>query len=178
MSTGEDSQEMPDQWPSMTGSVVMILHGLRAGSPVVTDTGCCPIAARRRRPDLRDHNPNRPPASSRWDLQLSMLVAGYPLSSPPHSAVSSMRADLPDLTLSRAASQTYHPETGSGWEVRRCCLRVSHDSRTERRSTGNPPPGWLPRGSEATEQPPADQAHPNCADLLGNWKPSAGLQPA
>jgi hypothetical protein len=33
----------------------MILHGWRAGFPVVTDTGCCPSAARRGRPDLRDH---------------------------------------------------------------------------------------------------------------------------
>jgi hypothetical protein len=31
--------------PSMAESALMILHGLRAGSPVVTDTGCCPSAA-------------------------------------------------------------------------------------------------------------------------------------
>jgi len=31
----------------MAGPAVMILHGLRAGSPVVTDTGCCLSAARR-----------------------------------------------------------------------------------------------------------------------------------
>jgi len=30
----------------------MILYGLRAGSPVVTDTGCCLSAAWRRRPDF------------------------------------------------------------------------------------------------------------------------------
>jgi hypothetical protein len=30
----------------MAESAVMILHGLRAGSPVVTDPGCCPSAAR------------------------------------------------------------------------------------------------------------------------------------
>jgi len=54
----------------MAESAVLILHGLRAGSPVVTDTGCCPSAARRRRPDLRDHNPNRPPAlSQQCELQ-------------------------------------------------------------------------------------------------------------
>src|SRR5829696_742003 len=29
----------------MAGSAVMIHHGFRAGSPVVTDTGCCPSAA-------------------------------------------------------------------------------------------------------------------------------------
>jgi hypothetical protein len=39
------SEETPGQWPSMAGSDVMILHSLRAGSPVVTDTGCCPSAA-------------------------------------------------------------------------------------------------------------------------------------
>jgi hypothetical protein len=44
----------------MAGSAVRILHGFRAGSPVITDTGCCPSAARRRRPDLQNHNPNRP----------------------------------------------------------------------------------------------------------------------
>jgi hypothetical protein len=33
----------------------MVLHRLRAGSPVVTDTGCCPSAARTA-PDLRDHD--------------------------------------------------------------------------------------------------------------------------
>jgi len=31
----------------MAGSAVMILHGFRASSPVVTDTGCCLSAARR-----------------------------------------------------------------------------------------------------------------------------------
>jgi hypothetical protein len=31
----------------------MILHSLRAGSPVVTDTGCC-LSAARRRPTLGD----------------------------------------------------------------------------------------------------------------------------
>src|SRR4029453_13822685 len=34
----------------MPESALMILHGFRAHSPVVTDTGCCPSAARRRRP--------------------------------------------------------------------------------------------------------------------------------
>jgi hypothetical protein len=61
--TGEDAGETPGQWPSTAEPAVMILHGLRAGSLVVTDTGCCPSAARRRRPDLRNHNLNRPLAS-------------------------------------------------------------------------------------------------------------------
>jgi hypothetical protein len=34
----------------MAGSAFMILHHFRAGSPVVTDTGCCLPAARPRRP--------------------------------------------------------------------------------------------------------------------------------
>jgi len=50
LKTGEDSQEMPGRWPSMAGSAVMILHSLRPGFPVVTDTGCCRSAARRRPP--------------------------------------------------------------------------------------------------------------------------------
>lgn len=37
----------------------MILHGSRAGFPLVTDTGCCPSAPRRSCQDLRDHNVNR-----------------------------------------------------------------------------------------------------------------------
>jgi hypothetical protein len=41
---------MPGQWLAMAGSAVMILHGFRAGSPVVTDTGCCLSAARRANP--------------------------------------------------------------------------------------------------------------------------------
>ena len=44
----------------MAESAVMILHGLRAGSPVVTDTGCCPSAADGADPDPRDHNLIRP----------------------------------------------------------------------------------------------------------------------
>jgi hypothetical protein len=49
----------------------MILHGSRAGSPVVTDTGCCPSAAPTSPPDLRDHNLNRLLTSSQlmsWKL--------------------------------------------------------------------------------------------------------------
>jgi hypothetical protein len=39
----------------MAGPAVMILHCFRAGSPVVTDTGCCLPAARHRPTlDLRD----------------------------------------------------------------------------------------------------------------------------
>jgi hypothetical protein len=47
----------------MAASAVMILHGLRAGSPVVTDNGCCPSAAQAQLPDLRDYNLNRRPAA-------------------------------------------------------------------------------------------------------------------
>ena len=43
----ESVWKTPGQWPSMAGPAVMILHGLRAGAPVVTDTGCCLSAARR-----------------------------------------------------------------------------------------------------------------------------------
>ena len=46
----DSAWKTPGQWPSMAGSAVMILHGFRAHSPVVPDTGCCPSAARRRRP--------------------------------------------------------------------------------------------------------------------------------
>jgi hypothetical protein len=42
----EDARDKPSgQWPSMAESALMILHCLRAGSPVVTHTGCCPSAA-------------------------------------------------------------------------------------------------------------------------------------
>jgi hypothetical protein len=47
------------QWPSMAGSAVMILHGSRAGFPVVTDTGCCPSAAGCSQPGPSDHNMTR-----------------------------------------------------------------------------------------------------------------------
>jgi hypothetical protein len=43
----ETGWETPGQWPSTAESAVMILHSFRAGSSVVTDTGCCPSAARR-----------------------------------------------------------------------------------------------------------------------------------
>jgi hypothetical protein len=46
--TREDREKRQGQWLSIAGLGVMILHDLRAGSPVVTDTGCCPSAARRR----------------------------------------------------------------------------------------------------------------------------------
>jgi hypothetical protein len=43
----------------------MIHHGFRAGSLVVTDTGCCLSAAPPSpTPDLWDDNLNRPPAST------------------------------------------------------------------------------------------------------------------
>jgi hypothetical protein len=42
----------------------MILHSLRAGFPVITDTGCCPSAARQRRPRPLD------------DVSLPLRVAG------------------------------------------------------------------------------------------------------
>jgi hypothetical protein len=45
---GEVAGETPGQWLSTAGSGVMILHSLRAASLVVTDSGCCPFAARRR----------------------------------------------------------------------------------------------------------------------------------
>jgi hypothetical protein len=44
--TRGDPCETQGQWPSMVESAVMILHGLRAGSPVVTDPGCRLSAAR------------------------------------------------------------------------------------------------------------------------------------
>jgi hypothetical protein len=62
----------------------MILHGFRAHSRVVTDTGCCPSAARRRRPltfgtQIDAANPEvQAPASSRcrrsWSSRLSHPV--------------------------------------------------------------------------------------------------------
>ena len=75
-------------WSSMAGSAVMILHGFRAGSPVVTDTGCCLSAARRRRPDLRNHNlicPLTSPSCLSW-LTVYLRVAdacGSPALHPP-----------------------------------------------------------------------------------------------
>jgi hypothetical protein len=61
----ESTWKTPGQWPSTGESAVMLLHSLRAGSPVVTNTGCCPSAAPTTpTPDLRDHNLNRLPASS------------------------------------------------------------------------------------------------------------------
>jgi hypothetical protein len=80
LKTGEDASETPGQWPSMAESAVMILHGFRAHSLVVTDTGCCPSAARRSHPGPSDHNPNRPPASS----QLRELEGRRPAASPNH----------------------------------------------------------------------------------------------
>jgi hypothetical protein len=47
----------------MAESAVMILHGLRASSPVVTGTGCCHLLPDGADPDLRNHNLNRPPAA-------------------------------------------------------------------------------------------------------------------
>jgi hypothetical protein len=63
--TGKTREKPQAQWPSMAESAVMILHGLRAGSPVVTNSGCCPPAARRSHPKtFGTTNPNRPRASS------------------------------------------------------------------------------------------------------------------
>jgi hypothetical protein len=78
----------------MAGSAVMILHGLWVGSPLVTDTGCCPSAARRSYPGpagpqsdlpacivllrkLWDQRPAFPP--SRWRPWLTTAVHARPL---------------------------------------------------------------------------------------------------
>jgi hypothetical protein len=70
----QDACETPGQWPSMAESAVMILHRLRAGSPVVTNTGCCPSAARRSHLGPRDRNLNRLPTSSQL-YELGRLVS-------------------------------------------------------------------------------------------------------
>jgi hypothetical protein len=41
----ESAWKTPGQSASMAQSAVTSLHGFRAGSPVVTDSGCCPSAA-------------------------------------------------------------------------------------------------------------------------------------
>jgi hypothetical protein len=46
----DSAWKTPGQWPSMAESALMILHGFWADSPVVTDPGCCPSAARRSHP--------------------------------------------------------------------------------------------------------------------------------
>jgi hypothetical protein len=62
----------------MTESAVMILHGFRARSPVVTEPGCCPSAARRSHPrDPRDHNLIRCLASCELVEQGGQLTGGF-----------------------------------------------------------------------------------------------------
>jgi hypothetical protein len=63
---------------------VMILHGFRVGSPVVTDTGCRPSAAPTGRPPgTFDHNPNsrlHRPCCMKWrsdDLELRVSTIGF-----------------------------------------------------------------------------------------------------
>jgi hypothetical protein len=47
---------MPGQWPLKAEPAVMILHGLRADSSLVTDTECCRLLPDGADPGLRDHN--------------------------------------------------------------------------------------------------------------------------
>jgi hypothetical protein len=42
---GKSRDKPPGQWPSMAEPAVMILHGFRPASLVVTSTSCCPSAA-------------------------------------------------------------------------------------------------------------------------------------
>jgi hypothetical protein len=128
----EGGLETPGQRPSMAGSAVMILHGFRMGSPVVTDTGCCPSAARRRRPDLRMHSPNRPFASShlreldqrrpcdRLDLSNRWRPL-MPLCSTLPQGPSADRGVQSRPVAEASGVQSPRPVTGSAGQVRQVC---------------------------------------------------------
>jgi hypothetical protein len=70
--TGKDHQKAAGERRCQCPSYPMIRHGFPRFLLVPTVAGCCPSAARRTKPDPRDHNPNPSTASS----QLHDLAPG------------------------------------------------------------------------------------------------------
>jgi hypothetical protein len=64
LKTGKDRRKAAGERRYQCPSYPTIHHGSPAVVLLPTAVGCCPSAARRRNPDLRDHNPNRTGASS------------------------------------------------------------------------------------------------------------------
>jgi hypothetical protein len=62
--TGKDHHKVAGERRCQCPSYPTIRHGSPRVVLIPTVAGCCPSAARRTEPDLRDHNPNIPSALS------------------------------------------------------------------------------------------------------------------
>jgi hypothetical protein len=111
----------------MAEPAVMILHGLRAGFPVVTDAGCCPICCPAA-PDHWDHSLNRPAASS-------LPREGEGAATDPSSRVSSIPIRSPSMcSLACAVGTWQDPDLGRpiAAPLERCAELLGIDLATVR----------------------------------------------